>query len=151
MTLNLVIDNSGSLSEGGRRFVARTAVRQILYDIQHRYTDVDVNVYFLSQTMERAFWSFGEDVPDRILNPSRSMNVDAFLAEPEVVNGRTILITDFCFDRKTSKKIRDWMESRTTAFARAVALGEVGMQKSWAGVFEVVQLDGLLEGFIVQD
>lgn len=145
MTLNLVVDNSGSMIEGGRRFIERTVVRQFGRYLRTGKIDADVRLYLLSDNLVETAWKPDEDVPAALLSPSGHLNVEALMSAPSLWDGKTVLISDFCLGTEEDQKLQEWMTRQTTEKVVAVRIGEDASTSRVAeGVFAVEQIEGLL-------
>lgn len=145
MTLNLVVDNSGSMIEGGRRFIERTVVRQFGRYLRTGKIDAEVRLYLLSDNLVETAWKPDEDVPAALLSPSGHLNVEALMSAPSLLDGKTVLISDFCLGTEEDQKLQEWMTRQTTEKVVAVRIGEDASTSRVAeGVFAVEQIEGLL-------
>lgn len=145
MTLNLVVDNSGSMIEGGRRFIERTVVRQFGRYLRTGKISAEVRLYLLSDNLVETAWKPDEDVPAALLSPSGHLNVEALISAPFLSDGKTVLISDFCLGTEEDQKIREWMTRQMTEKVVAVKIGEDASASRVAeGVFAVEQIEGLL-------
>ncbi len=145
MTLNLVVDNSGSMIEGGRRFIERTVVRQFGRYLRTGKINSEARLYLLSDRLVETAWQPEEDVPDALLSPSGHLNVEVLMSAPSLSSGKTVLISDFCFDTEEEQKIREWMARQTTEKVVAVRIGEDASTSRVAeGKFAVEQIEGLV-------
>lgn len=149
MKLCLIVDNSGSLVEGGRRFIERTVLRHIRRMLAATYPDVELCLYMLSDAMREQDWSSEEDVPEQVLLPNGSLSLDPLLQLAPDDDRRILFVTDYCLEPAGKKRLRRWVESMTTARARLVVVGDSGLvDKRSAGIFTAEQLDGVLDGLL---
>lgn len=145
MTLNLVVDNSGSMIEGGRRFIERTIVRQFGRYLRTGKINAEARLYLLSDSLVETAWQPDEDVPAALLSPSGHMNVEVLMSAPSLSSGKTVLISDFCLGTEEEQKIREWMARQTTENVVAVQIGDDASTSRVAeGKFAVEQIEGLL-------
>ena len=145
MRLNLIVDNSGSMIEGGRRFIERTVVRQFGRYLRTGQIDADARLYLLSNDLAETSWRPDEDVPAAILSPSGHLNVDALISAPFTADDKIVLITDFCLGTEENRSVREWMARQTTDRVLVVQIGEgVSESKANDGIFAVEQIEGLL-------
>ena len=145
MTLNLVVDNSGGMIEGGRRFVERTVVRQFGRYLRAGRISAEVRLYLLSDNLVETAWKPDEDVPAALLSPSGHLNVETLVSAPSLLEGKIVLVSDFCFSIEEKKKLQEWMARKTTEKVVAVRIGEdASISRVAEGVFAVEQIEGLL-------
>lgn len=144
MTLNLVVDNSGSMIEGGRRFIERTVVRQFGRYLRTGKISAEVRLYLLSDNLIETAWKPDEDVPAALLSPSGHLNVETLMSAPSLMEGKTVLISDSCLSTE-DQKLQEWMARQTTEKVVVVRIGEDASTSRVAeGVFAVEQIEGLL-------
>jgi hypothetical protein len=145
MTLNLVVDNSGSMIEGGRRFIERTVVRQFGRYLRTGKISAEVRLYLLSDNLVETAWKPDEDVPAALLFPSGHLNVETLMSAPSLMEGKTVLISDSCLSTEEDQKLQEWMARQTTEKVVVVRIGEDALTSRVAeGVFAVEQIEGLL-------
>jgi hypothetical protein len=145
MTLNLVVDNSGSMIEGGRRFIERTVVRQFGRYLRTGKISAEVRLYLLSDNLVETAWKPDEDVPAALLSPSGHLNVETLMSAPSLMEGKTVLISDSCLSTEEDQKLQEWMARQTTEKVVVVRIGEDALTSRVAeGVFAVEQIEGLL-------
>lgn len=145
MTLNLVVDNSGSMIEGGRRFIERTVVRQFGRYLRTGKISAEVRLYLLSDNLIETAWKPDEDVPAALLSPSGHLNVETLMSAPSLMEGKTVLISDSCLSTEEDQKLQEWMARQTTEKVVVVRIGEDASTSRVAeGVFAVEQIEGLL-------
>lgn len=145
MTLNLVVDNSGSMIEGGRRFIERTVVRQFGRYLRTGKISAEVRLYLLSDNLVETAWKPDEDVPAALLSPSGHLNVETLMSAPSLMEGKTVLISDSCLSTEEDQKLQEWMARQTTEKVVVVRIGEDASTSRVAeGVFAVEQIEGLL-------
>lgn len=143
--LNLVVDNSGSMIEGGRRFVERTVVRQLGRFLRTGAVKSEVRLYLLSGNLVETSWSPDVDVPPAILSPSGRLNVEALLSAPFLPSAKTVFITDFCFGTEDERKIRDLITQKHSGRVFVVRIGEgASSDRVDDGVFTVERIEGLV-------
>lgn len=145
MMLNMVVDNSGSMIEGGRRFIERTVVRQLGRYLRTGKINAEVRLYLLSDSLVETAWKPDEDVPVALLSPSGHLNVEALISAPFILSGKTVLISDFCLGAEEHQKIREWMAQQTTEKVVAVQVGDDPLtSRITEGMFAVEHIEGLV-------
>ena len=131
--------------EGGRRFIERTVVRQFGRYLRTGKISAEVRLYLLSDNLVETAWKPDEDVPAALLSPSGHLNVEALMSASSLLEGKTVLISDFCLSTEEDQKLKEWMARQTAERAVAVRIGEDASTSRVAeGVFAVEQIEGLL-------
>ena len=131
--------------EGGRRFIARTVVRQFGRYLRTGKISAEVRLYLLSDNLVETAWKPDEDVPAALLSPSGHLNVETLMSAPSLMEGKTVLISDSCLSTEEDQKLQEWMARQTTEKVVVVRIGEDASTSRVAeGVFAVEQIEGLL-------
>lgn len=144
MVLHVVVDNSGSMTEGGRRFIERTAIRQLDRFLRKKRNSVALKLYVLSATLQECVWSRDDEVPDAIIHPHGRMCLDPLGQATIAQDNRIVLITD----NPANRDLRDWLTLRSTAVARVLIVGgDMDYDLRQKGIYTMDQIDDLLTGW----
>jgi hypothetical protein len=146
--LNLVVDNSGSLMEGGRRFIERTVLRQIRESFLQREAPGAIRLFLLSAGgLVEAPWSKDEDVPEAVLRPHGRVSAEAVTDFAWKEDDVVVFISDFCMLPEERKSLDAWIRKMGVTRARVAVVGDVlPVGRTTQGWHSAEQVDGVLDG-----
>ena len=146
--LNLVADNSGSLMEGGRRFIERTVLRQIRESFLQREASGAIRLFLLSaEGLVETPWPKDEDVPDVVLHPQGRVSMDAVTASAWTEDDAIVFTGDCCMLPEERKRLDAWIQKMGVKRARVVVVGDVlPVDRTTHGWYSAEQVDGVLDG-----
>lgn len=148
--LNLVVDNSGSLIEGGKRFIARTVLRQ-LRDFWLAMNPTGTIRLFLmtDKGLQEVAWTQDQDVPCEVLSPRGRARINDVVSHLWSEDDGVVLISDYCMLPEDRRMLRTWIEQMGVRRARLVVVGDVlSVDQTEQGLFSAEQVDGVLDGFL---
>ena len=105
----ILIDASGSMTEGGKRYMVRNVARTVEQFVRLRYLDGPVRLAaFKNGEAWTVDWNVDEEFPlDLVFNehPSSLLELQQFL---KGTTGRFLLVSDGFIDRKSASAITNW-------------------------------------------
>ena len=148
--LNLVVDNSGSLIEGGKRYIERTVLRQLREFWLEKNPSKSLRLFLLAQEgLQEVSWSEDEDVPSEILCPHGRARVTDVVSRQWAEDDGVVLISDYCLLPEDRKALRAWIGQLGVRRARLVVVGDVlSVDQSDQGLFTADQVDGVFDNFL---
>lgn len=151
--LNIVVDNSGSLIEGGKRFIARTVLRQLREFWLAMNPDGKIRLFLLSDMgLKEVSWPKDKDVPVEVLSPRGRAKINDVVSNLWQQDDGVVLISDYCMLPEDRKTLRAWIDRMGVRRARLVVLGDVlSVDQTEQGVFSAEQVDGVLSGFLAEE
>lgn len=151
MTVWLVCDTSGSMIEGGKRFIMRGLVRQFEQYLRFGYaTNVDLRLVALRDHATQLSWHPGDEVPGELLECRGSLEAAelvALLGEDEA--DRYLLLTDGFWPDDPRKHLNQWRDALPAEALRIVKVGADSNPKLiGGGVFEAEQFYEAMDGWL---
>ena len=121
----VVCDVSGSMLEGGKRFIVRGLLNQIGQFVRLGYlSDVNVRIATWSNELKILKWSLTDEVPEEILNCRGSACGDALThVKSESDSDRFLILSDGFWSDKTRKDVRAWRSELSETAVRAIRVG----------------------------
>lgn len=121
----VVCDVSGSMLEGGKRFIVRGLLNQIGQFVRLGYlSDVNVRIATWSNELKILEWSLTDEVPAEILNCRGSACGDALTQfNRESVSDRFLILSDGFWSDKTRKDVGAWRSELSETAVRAIRVG----------------------------
>lgn len=146
--LNLVVDNSGSLMEGGRRFIERTVLRQIRESFLQREASGAIRLFLLSDGgLVETLWPKDEDVPEAVLRPHGRVSAETVTDFAWTEDDAIVFIGDCCMLPEERKRLNAWIQKMGVKRARVVVVGDVlPVDRTTHGWHSAEQVDGVLDG-----
>ncbi len=124
MKLYLVIDTSGSMSEGGKRFIARGVARFTEQYVRLGYGCADMVLVLWSDKARIVEWDTDQEIPNEVLESRGSVNFESLLNligdNPEA---KVAIITDGFFSRDNSKAFKVWRQNLQLDSLRVIKVG----------------------------
>ncbi len=150
--LYIIVDVSGSMSEGGKYLIARGVVRATEQYFRLGYGCADLKLVAWSKEARVVEWIPNKEFPPEMLVCERAANAEALITLlGEHPDGRVLLITDGFWSQDDAKALKRWKENLQQGKLRVVKIGaDANPQLKGADVFAVeglfAALDGWLEG-----
>ena len=151
--LNIVVDNSGSLIEGGKRFIERTLLRQLREMWFAKNPSEALCLFLLASTgLKEVMWPADEDVPDAVLLPHGHASIDGLIAHPWTKDDGVVLLCDYCMLPEERKALRTWVGKMGIRRARLLIVGDgLSVDQTEQGLYTAEQIDGVLTEFLTED
>ena len=151
--LNIVVDNSGSLIEGGKRFIERTLLRQLREMWFAKNPPEALRLFLLKSTgLNEVTWSADEDVPNAVLSPRGRTSIDDLIAHPWTKDDGVVFLCDYCMLPEERKALRVWVSEMGIRRARLLIVGDgLSVDQTEQGLYTAEQIDGVLTEFLTED
>jgi len=153
MTLHLVCDISGSMSEDGKLFTQRTVVMSVAQWVLLGYARAEIRLCgWASETRNFPDWSIKDEFPAELLSCGRTSNGQALVQLlGETPNGKVLVLTDGFWNRDDARVLKRWRERLPCDTVRFITIGaNANPQLKGNEVFApedlFAALDGWLEG-----
>jgi hypothetical protein len=150
--LYIIVDVSGSMSEGGKHLIARGVARAMEQYFCFGYGCADLKLVAWSQEAWVVEWIPNNEYPPEMLVCERAANAEALITLlGEQPDGKVLLITDGFWSQDDAKALKRWKESLQQDTLRIIKIGaDASPQLKGADVFAAedlfTALDGWLEG-----
>lgn len=108
------IDVSGSMAEGGKRFIARNAVRTIEQYVRFGYGQSQVKFLSVSSAVNEIDWNCNEEYPNDFMTANGSFDAKALIDYLRDKKGNVIIVSDLVWDNNSTRlfnkflKANDW-------------------------------------------
>ena len=121
----VVCDVSGSMLEGGKRFIARGLLHQIGQFVRLGYiSDFNVRIATWGNELKVLEWSLTDEVPAEILNCRGSACGDALAQiKSESDSDRILILSDGFWSDRTRMAVRAWRSELGKTAVRAIRIG----------------------------
>ena len=150
--LNVIIDTSGSMSEGGKHLIARGVARALGQYFHLGYGCAELKLVAWSKEVRLIEWTPNKEFPPEILVCEKAANAEALITLlSEHPDGKVLLITDGFWSRDDAKALKRWKERLQQNTLRVIKIGaDANPQLKGAHVFAAedlfVALDGWMNG-----
>lgn len=150
--LNIVVDNSGSMIEGGKRFIERTLLRELRGLWIERNPIGTFRLFLLTSAgLQEVVWAVDEDVPDAVLHPHGRTSLHELLARNWGKDDGVVLLSDYCMLPEERKALRTWIGEMGTERARLLIVGDgISVNQTEQGLYTAEQVDGVFTGFLAE-
>lgn len=153
MKLHVVCDISGSMVEGSKPFIMRTAVMAVAQWVRLGYARAEISLCsWASETHHFFNWSTKDEFPAELLSGAGPSNWKALIQWlGERHEGKVLLLTDGFWMRDGAKLFKQWKECLPPKTLRIIKIGaDANPQLKGSDVFAAedlfVALDDWLEG-----
>lgn len=153
MTLHLVCDTSGSMSEGGKPFIMRTLVTSVAQWVLYGYGRTEIALWaWGSDACRIAAWDTNSEYPDELLSCAGTANglllIQSLGDKPD---DKVLILTDGFWSRDDARNLRRWMGGLPSNTLRVIKIGpDANPQLEGTDIFVseelLAALDGWMEG-----
>lgn len=150
MTLNLVCDISGSMSDGGKPFIMRTLVTSIAQWALYGYGRAEITLWAWSAEAQRiSDWRPGSEFPVELLSCSGTTNCSSLVRSfGSRLDGKVLLLTDGFWSRDDERALKRWKDGLPLESLRIIKVGaDVNPQLKGPEVFSPDDLFAALDGW----
>jgi predicted metal-dependent peptidase len=148
MTLYLVCDISGSMGDGGKHFIMRTAVMAVAQWVRLEYGRAEISLCAWASEARRVLnWSVNDEYPEGMLTCGGTSNVAALIQLlGEKPDGKVLLLTDGFWSRDDAKILKKWKECLLPETLRIIKIGaDANPQIKGSDVFTAEELFAALD------
>lgn len=150
MVLWLVCDASGSMIEGGKRFIIRGLVRQVEQHFRLGYAAMpDLRLVAWRDQSSQVAWQPGDEVPGELLDSQGSADAVGLLTMlGQDDSDRYLLLTDGFWSDDSRRAIKRWRDTLPPNALRIIKVGADANPKLIGdGVFEAEQFLEAMDGW----
>jgi uncharacterized protein with von Willebrand factor type A (vWA) domain len=153
VVLYLIVDVSGSMSEGGKHLIARGVVLAIAQYLRLGYGSADLRMVAWSKEARVVEWMLNKELPVEMLVCEKAANAKALITLlGEQPDGKVLLITDGFWSRDDAKALKYWNRSLQQDTLRIIKIGaDASSQLKGSDVFAADELFAALEGWLDGD
>ena len=125
MTLHLVCDISGSMSDGGKPFIMRTLVTTVAQWVLYGYGRTEITLWAWGSDVRRIpDWDVRSEFPLELLSCAGPANgsslIQSFGDQPD---GKVLLFTDGFWSRDDEKALKRWKDNLPLNILRIIKIG----------------------------
>lgn len=150
MTLHLICDVSGSMSEGGKPFIMRTLVTSIAQWILYDYVHAKVNLWAWGAEVQRIpGWSPGCEFPVEFFSCAGTTNSSSLIQSlGSTFEGKVLLLTDGFWPPDDKRILKRWKNSLPSDTLRIIKIGaDADPQLKGSEIFSPDDLFAALDGW----
>lgn len=154
MTLHLVCDISGSMSDGGKPFIMRTLVTTIAQWVLYGYGRTEITLSAWGSEVRRIpDWGARSEFPDELLLCAGIANsaslIKLFGEKPD---GKVLLLSDGFWSRDDARTLKRWKDNFSSNMLRIIKIGaDANPQLKGPQVFSSDELFSVLDDWLQED
>jgi hypothetical protein len=150
MTLHLVCDISGSMSEGGKHLIARGVARATEQYLRFGYGCADLRLVAWGNEARVVEWIPNDEFPQEMMVCEGAANAETLITLlGEQPDGKVLLITDGFWSQDDAKVLQRWKKSLPMDALRVIKIGaDADPQLRGADVFAAADMFAALEGWL---
>ena len=150
MTLHLVCDISGSMSDGGKPFIMRTLVTTVAQWAWYGYGRAEITLWaWASEARHIPDWGTKSEFPSELLcceGTANSASLIKLLGNK--LEGKVLLLTDGFWSRGDTKNLKRWKDCLPLDTLRIIKIGaDANPQLKGSDVFSSEELFAALDGW----
>jgi hypothetical protein len=148
--LYIIVDVSGSMSEGGKCLIARGVVRAMEQYFRLGYGCADLKLVAWSKEARVVEWIPDKEFPPEMLVCEKAANAEALITLlGEQPDGKVLLITDGFWSQADAKALKLWKKNLKQDGLRIIKIGaDANRQVKGADVFAAEDLFAALDGWL---
>lgn len=150
MALWLICDASGSMVEGGKRFVVRGLVREVEQFIRLGHAPrTDLRLVLWRDRVVQLPWQPGDEVPIAQLKCEGSGNAAVTQILGATAGDRYVIFSDGYWTDEARRELKCWRESLTDDALRVIKVGaDANPKLAGPGVFESEDFFAAMDGWL---
>lgn len=150
MTLHLVCDISGSMSDGGKPFIMRTLVTTVAQWTRYGYGCAEITLWgWASETRCISDWSVKSEFPAELLCCEGTANSASLIESLNKLEGKVLLLTDGFWSRDDTKNLKRWKDCLPLDMLRIIKIGaDANPRLKGADVFSSEDFFAALDGWL---
>jgi len=121
--LNLIVDTSGSMIEGGKRLIARGIARQVEQFIRLGYATAEIRLFSAGDSAASVDWNPDTEYPDSLLTCSGLLNMSLLLDVLKDSKGKYLFLSDCSWDSRTKRAFMTWLGAMPEDSVRIIQIG----------------------------
>lgn len=154
MTLHLVCDISGSMSDGGKPFIMRTLVTTITQWVLYGYGRTRITLWAWGSEVRRIpDWGTKSEFPVELLSCTGTTNSSSLIQSlGDKPDGQILLFTDGFWSRDDTKTLKRWKDNLPANMLRIIKIGvDANPHLKWSELFSSDELFSVLDGWLEED
>lgn len=153
MLVYIIVDVSGSMSEGGKHLIVRGVTRAMEQYSRLGFEQADFKLVAWSKEARAVEWIPDKEFPSEMLVCKNAANAEALIAFlGDRPDGKVLLITDGFWSQNDSKALKRWKKSLQQNTLRIFKIGaDANPQLKGADVFAAEDLFAALDGWLEGD
>ena len=151
MTLHLVCDISGSMSDGGKPFIMRTLVTTVAQWVLYGYGRTEITLWaWGSEARQIPDWGTRSEFPVELLSCAGTANGSSLIESlGDKPDGKVLLFTDGFWSRDDARNLRRWKDGLSSNTLRIIKIGaDANPQIKGTDVFSSEELFAALDGWM---
>lgn len=151
MTLHLVCDTSGSMSEAGKPFIMRTLVTSVTQWVLYGHGRTENTLWaWGSDACRISDWDTNSEYPDELLSCTGTANSLSLIQSlGDKPDGKVLIMTDGFWARDDARNMRRWMGGLPSNTLRIIKIGpDANPQLKGTNIFESEELFAALDGWL---
>lgn len=154
MTLHLVCDISGSMSDDGKPFIMRTLVTTVTQWVLYGYGRTEIALWAWGTVARRVpDWSTSNEFPEELLSCSGSASCLSLIQSlGDKPDGKILLFTDGFWSRDDARALKRWKDDLPSNMIRIIKIGaDANPQLKGPELFSSDELFYALDGWFQED
>lgn len=150
MTLHLICDISGSMSDGGKPFIMRTLVTSVAQWVLYGYGYAEVTLWAWGSEVRRIpGWDTRNEFPVELLSCEGTANGSSLVQSlGSKLDGKVLLLTDGFWSRDDARALKRWKDGLPSDTLRVIKIGaDANPQIKGTDVFSSEELFAALDGW----
>ena len=149
MTIYLICDTSGSMSESGKCLITRSMARTIEQYFRFGYGKGEIKLIVWSKEARIVEWVSDNEYPEEMLDCKGAANARALIKLlGEQVDGKVLFLTDGFWKRDDESDIKRWKRKLMPDTLRVIKIGaDANTHLKGSDVFSAEDLFAALDGW----
>lgn len=151
MTLHLVCDISGSMSDGGKPFIMRTLVTSVAQWVLYGYGRTELTLWAWGSEARRIpDWGTRSEFPETLLSCAGTANGSSLIQSlGDKPGGKVLLFTDGFWSRGDARALKRWRDDLPSNTLRIIKIGaDANPQLKGPELFSSDDLFAVLDGWL---
>lgn len=151
MTLHLVCDISGSMSDGGKPFIMRTLVTTVAQWALYGYGRAEITLWAWSSEARRIpDWGTRSEFPVELLSCAGTANSSSLIQSlGNKPDGKVLLFTDGFWSLDDARTLERWKDGLSPNTLRSIKIGaDANAQLKGTDLFSSEELFAALDGWM---
>lgn len=151
MTLHLVCDISGSMSDDGKPFILRTLVTSVAQWVLYDYAQTEITLWAWSSEMRHITnWDPTKDFPEELLLCAGTTNASSLIHSlADLVDCKVLLFTDGLWNQDDARSLKRWKDNLPSSMLRIIKIGaDANARLKGPEIFTTDELFSALDGWI---
>ncbi len=124
MTLHLVCDTSGSMSENAKPFIVRTCVLTVAQYLRLGHASTEVTLHSWADTLEEAVdWTVRDEFPQSFHRGAGDASARALDRLALSADDRVLMLTDGLWSLQEGREISNWRRALPEGCLRTIVVG----------------------------